>query len=1004
MATSRRFRLLAGFTAALLLVVGGATASFADQLYVDGDAALPLGGSTANVVACASQSVQFNVLIGPRRNGQENNNANNNVFKNGSTVTVGLGTASDGMTATLADTAILLPSDWQSAGNSALNLETVTAVVTLPAKAVPGSGTIAFTYVGVNNAGSGVPGANPGSTSVTVNWDVGACDTTAPALQLPAPITAEATSASGAVVSFVATATDTAPLNPTVTCAPASGATFPLGTTTVSCSASDAAANLASESFTVTVKDTTAPAVGPMTNLQFEAAGALTTATWTDPTSSDAVDGAKSSTCVPASGSGFAVGSTTVSCSITDANGNTGSSAFTVMITDTTAPILVLQAGVTVEATGPGGADATFTATASDLVDGSVSVDCVPASSSTFALGVTTVDCSATDSAGNTSTGSLTVTVEDTTAPAITVPASMTVEATGPGGATADFSAGASDIVDGPIVTECVPASGSLFALGATTVTCTATDAAGITGSATFDVTVVDTTSPVVTVPGPITVEATAPNGATVTFAPTADDIVDGAIVPDCTPASGSVFALGSHQVDCTATDVAGNISVPASFSVTVVDTTPPAITVPATTTAEATGASGASVTYSASATDLVNGSVAPSCLPSSGSTFPIGDTTVTCTASDLTGNSDSASFTVSVVDTTAPGITVPSAVTAEATGPSGSSVTYSASATDLVDGPVTPACVPPSGSTFALGETTVTCTASDLAGNTESKPFTVSVVDTTAPMITVPGTTTVEATGPDGAPVTYVTGATDLVDGAVTPTCLPTSGSVFGLGATTVTCDAADAAGNAALQATFIVKIVDTTAPSIEWVGGPANGANYMFGAVPPQGTCTADDIVDGAVTCTVTGYDSAVGPHTLTASATDAAGNLATRTRTYTVAAWTLAGFYQPVDMGGVWNSVKGGSTVPLKFEVFAGATELTSVSVVSGFVIKGVACPGSSAITDDIELTTTGGTSLRYDATSGQFIQNWQTPKKPGACYQVSVTTQDGSSTTQAQFKLK
>jgi hypothetical protein len=119
--------------------------------------------------------------------------------------------------------------------------------------------------------------------------------------------------------------------------------------------------------------------------------------------------------------------------------------------------------------------------------------------------------------------------------------------------------------------------------------------------------------------------------------------------------------------------------------------------------------------------------------------------------------------------------------------------------------------------------------------------------------------------------------------------------------------------------------------------------------------------------------------------------------------VSRWTLSGFYEPVDMGDVWNNVKSGSTVPLKFEVFAGATELTDVAVVDSFVIKGVTCLAGSVI-DDIEFTTTGGTSLRYDSTGGQFIQNWRTPKgKAGYCYEVTLTTDDGSFKS-ASFKLK
>ena len=78
----------------------------------------------------------------------------------------------------------------------------------------------------------------------------------------------------------------------------------------------------------------------------------------------------------------------------------------------------------------------------------------------------------------------------DTTPPVLTVPADMTVPATGPTGAVVTFTATATDNVDGALTPVCVPASGSLFPVGLTTVSCTATDAAGNTGTASFMVTV----------------------------------------------------------------------------------------------------------------------------------------------------------------------------------------------------------------------------------------------------------------------------------------------------------------------------------------------------------------------------------------------------------------------------------------------------------------------------------------------------------------------------------
>ena len=114
----------------------------------------------------------------------------------------------------------------------------------------------------------------------------------------------------------------------------------------------------------------------------------------------------------------------------------------------------------------------------------------------------------------------------------------------------------------------------------------------------------------------------------------------------------------------------------------------------------------------------------------------------------------------------------------------------------------------------------------------------------------------------------------------------------------------------------------------------------------------------------------------------------------RTFTVLPWTLRGFYQPVDMGDVWNTVKNGSTVPIRFEVFAGSTELTNTSVVVQ-PLTATQSPCSSGPTDDIEILATGDTGLRYDTTAGQFIYNWQTPRKAGFCYVVTITLTDGSS---------
>jgi hypothetical protein len=767
-----------------------------------------------------------------------------------------------------------------------------------------------------------------------------------------------------------------------------------------------------------------------------------------------------------------------------DISGGNTTVTFTLTVSapsDTTAPTLHLPANITTEATGPSGAVVTFSATADDTSPAHPAVTCTPASGSTFPLGATTVNCSATDAASNTANGSFTVTVQDTTNPSIADNANLLLEATSPSGAVATFSnPSASDTVDSSVAVGCVPPSGSTFGLGTSSVICTATDDSGNSSNSSFDVTVQDTTAPSLSLPSDITAEATGSTGAAVSYVASATDLVDGSVAANCTPASGSTFALGSTPVSCSASDAAGN-SASGGFNVIIQDTSAPVLALPADMTAEATGPSGAAVSYSASASDLVDGPVTPSCAPASGATFPLGTTPVGCSATDAHSNTATGGFNVTVVDTTAPVIAAHSNVTEEATSALGAIVSYTSPATsDAVDGAGTATCLPASGSQFALGNTTVTCNASDAAGNVSTPiTFEVHVVDTTAPVIAAHGDETAEATSALGAIVNYTSPVTsDAVDGAGVASCAPASGSQFALGNTTVTCDASDAAGNTATSTTFVVHVVDTTAPTITlasrlpaansfgwnnsavtvtWsctdlvgvlsasvsqtvsaegagqsatgtcedtsgntaddtvsginidltapsvalVGGPANGGSYYFGSVPVAPTCSASDALSGLNgACSVSGYSNAIGSHTVTASATDKAGNSASASATYTVLAWTINGFYQPVDMGKL-NISKNGSTVPLKFEVFAGSTELTNISIVSTFVQK-LTC-GTGVAMDDIESYATGGTSLRYDTTGGQFIFNWQTPKIAGNCYRVTLTTSDGTSIS-ADFKLK
>lgn len=828
---------------------------------------------------------------------------------------------------------------------------------------------------------------NTGSASFSVK----VADTTAPVVTAPANAFAEATSPAGAAVTFAAaTATDAVTFLLAPVCAPTGGSVFPLGSSTVTCSVADAAGNTGSASFTVTVSDTTPPAIPAHADVAAEATGPDGAAvTFTTTAASDLVSGVVAQACAPASGSLFALGATTVTCTATDAAGNSASTSFAVTVGDSTPPVVTAPAPATAEATGPAGAAVTYgAATATDAVSTGVAASCAPVSGSVFPIGDTTVACTATDAAGNTAGATTTVTVTDTTPPVLDGAADQTVEATGPAGAEASFAVTAADLVDGTTAALCTTAAGIVTSplqlpLGPTAITCSSSDTRGNSASATFTITVVDTTAPDVSVPaGGVTLEAAGPTGAFVAIwagapvpagptaptagptapdpaRPSATDVVSGDISPTCVPALDSEFALGTTTVTCTATDAAGNTGS-ASFSVVVQDTTPPELVVPRVFTAQATSSDGATVDFVApvatgkkghakppkggktrtvTAFDLVDGQLEPGCVPASGSLFPRGSTAVTCTATDAAGNSVSAAFQVLVVDVTSPVVTVPAAITAEAVDGGGASVAFDVSQADPDDagGPVT--CATGAGdiaspAQFPVGDTEVVCSATDPSGNVGSGLFTVSIVDTTAPVVSPPADLTVEATGPAGAPATVAPAtAIDTVDGDVPVICSTAStfGTlplVFPLGATAVSCTATDAHGNTG-SASYTVFVVDTTAPDVTLPAGGTFEAESAAGATVMYADGTATDLVSGPahLVCTpAAGSVFAIGDTVVTCTASDAAGNSASGAFTITVGDTTAP---TVTTAGDVSAEARGADGAPVTF------ADATAADLVDGAI---------------------------------------------------------------------
>ena len=505
-------------------------------------------------------------------------------------------------------------------------------------------------------------------------------------------------------------------------------------------------------------------------------------------------------------------------------------------------------------------------------------------------LGTTTVTLVVNDGTVDSDPDTVSITVEDTTPPVITCPADITVEQETADGTVVPLTATATDICDAdPTITSDAPA---IFPLGTTTVTFTATDDSGNNASCSMTVTVVDTTPPSVDAGPDITVEQATAAGTEVTLSATVSDICDASPIVTWSHGPTAVFPLGTTAVTVTAADATGN-SASDTVVVNVVDTTPPTVDAGPDITVEQATAAGTEVTLSAMVSDICDAS--PTVTWSHGPTavFPLGTTTVTVTAADATGNSASDTVVVNVIDTTLPVITCPADVTVEQETRDGTKVQLTATATDICDTDVEITNNAPA--IFPLGTTIVTFTATDDSRNRATCTTTVTVIDTTSPVITCPADITVEQESADGTVVQLTATATDICDAS--PTITSDAPAIFPLGTTTVTFTAKDDSGNSA-SCSMTVTVIDTTAPAITVSVTPATGPYYTTDTVSitytirdicdasPEvdsitimnnGVMTDDITADSPITLSLATY---AGNNVVTVTATDACGNTGTAT----------------------------------------------------------------------------------------------------------------------------
>jgi hypothetical protein len=337
----------------------------------------------------------------------------------------------------------------------------------------------------------------------------------------------------------------------------------------------------------------------------------------------------------------------------------------------------------------------------------------------------------AIDSCSNSTSFTQSVTVHDTTPPTFAGLTNQVIEF----GDLWDFiTPQATDIADGTNVTLLIsstttnPLCGNTFEA---IQTWTAIDSCSNSASFTQSVTVQDTTPPTFAGLTNQVIEC----GDLWNFeTPHASDIADGtnlSLVITLTvtnPLCGATFATTRTW---TATDSCSNS---ASFeqTVTIIDTTPPQIFCPSNIVVECVGGAGNIVAYEPTAFDGCDTNVTLVVTPPSGTAFSLGTNTVVCAATDDCGNTNQSTFLVIVVDTTPPVITCPpNLIVSEAPRDSGGAVVTFEPPTveEACDSAPLLTATPPSGSVFPVGTNTVTWTAVDSSGNSNSCTFTIRVI-----------------------------------------------------------------------------------------------------------------------------------------------------------------------------------------------------------------------------------------------------------------------------------
>ncbi|WP_228271387.1 beta strand repeat-containing protein, partial [Acinetobacter oleivorans] len=789
------------------------------------------------------------------------------------------------------------------------------------------------------------------------------------------------------------------------------------GPHTITVTATDPAGNAGTDTAVVTI-DTTAPnapvldpinATDPVTGTAEP--GSTVTVSFPDGTTATVVAGTDGSWSVPNPGN--LVDGDTVTATATDPAGNTSLPGSGVVSADITAPVVALDDVLTNDSTPAlTGTVNDPTATVVVTVDG-VNYPATNNGDGTWTLadntlpaltdGPHTITVTATDPAGNAGTDTAVVTI-DTTAPNAPVldPINATDPVTGtaePGSTvTVSFPDGTTaTVVAGTDGSWSVPNPGNL--VDGDTVTATATDPAGNTSLPGSGVVSADITAPVVALDDVLTNDSTPALTGTVND-PTATVVVtvDGTDYPAVnngdgtwTLADNTLPALtdGPHTITVTATDPAGNAGT--DTAVVTIDTTAPNAPVldPINATDPVTGTAepGSTVTVSfpdGTTATVVAGTDGSWSVPNPGDLTD--GQTVTATATDPAGNTSLPGTGTVSADITAPVVALDDVLTNDST-PALSGTVNDPTATVVVtvDGVDYPAVNNGDG-TWTLadntlpaltdGPHTITVTATDPAGNAGTDTAVVTI-DTTAPNAPVldpinatdpvtgtaePGST-VTVSFPDGTTATVVAGT----DGSWS---VPNPGDLTD--GQTVTATATDPAGNTSLPGSGVVS-ADITAPVVALDDVLTNDSTPALTGTVNDPTATVVVTVDGTDYPAVNNGDGTWtladntlpaltdGPHTITVTATDPAGNAGTDTAVVTIDTTAPnAPVLDPINATDpVTGTAEPGSTVTVSFP------DGTTATVVAG-TDGSWSVPNPGDLTDGQTVTATatdpaGNTSL-------------------------------------------